>query len=45
MRFIQWYAKIDNKYIKDYDKKKNHSNVNNLYGWAMYRTSVTSRQF
>ena len=45
MLFIQWYGKADNKYIKDYDKKKNYSDLNNLYGWAMCQTLVTSRQF
>ena len=34
------YAKVNNKYIKDYDKDKEASylkywDVNNLYGWVM----------
>ena len=37
---IQRYCKANNKYIKDYDKKKENTyitywDVNNLYGWAM----------
>ena len=36
---IYWYAKANNKYIKDYDKKKssflNYWDVNNLYAWEM----------
>ena len=37
---IYWYAKADNKYMKDYDKKKEslylkYWDVNHLYWWAM----------
>ena len=37
---IYQYAKASNKYVKDYDKNKESSyiqnwDVNNLYGWTM----------
>ena len=34
---IYWYAKANNKYMKDYGKNKyiHYWHVNNLYGWAM----------
>ena len=37
---VHWYAKINNKYVKDYDRKKESSyfkywDVNNLYSWTM----------
>ena len=37
---IRRYAKVNNKYLKDYDKNKESSyvkdwDVSNLYGWTM----------
>ena len=37
---IHWYAKVNNRYTKDYDKNKESTylkylDVNNLYGWTM----------
>ena len=46
---IYWYAKANNKYMKDYDKDKELSylrywDVNNLYGWAMPQ-KITANDF
>ena len=37
---IYWYANVNKKYMKDYDRNKESSylqylHVNNLYGWAL----------
>ena len=37
---VYWFAKANNKYMKNYDKNKElfyiqHWDVNNLYGWTM----------
>ena len=37
---IYWYAKVNNKYTRDYDKNKElsylqYGDVNNLHGWAI----------
>ena len=44
---IYWYAKSNDKYMKDYDKNKESAiihywNVNNLYVWAMLQVCSSS---
>ena len=39
---VYWYAKANNKYMKDYDKNKESLyiqclDLNNLYGWAIWQ--------
>ena len=35
---IHWYTKANNRYMKDYDKNKNHI-LNNFNGWAIPKAS------
>ena len=44
---IHQYVKANNKYMKDYDKNKEHLylnywGINNLYGWGMSKTFPVS---
>ena len=45
---IYWYAKTNNKYIKNYDESKKslylkHWDVNNLYDWALSQELSVNR--
>ena len=47
---IHQYAKVSNKYMKDYDKSKESSHlkywdVNNLHGWAMPQQKLPVNNF
>ena len=45
---IHWYAKVNNRYTKDYDKNKESTylkylDVNNLYGWTMLQKLLVTK--
>ena len=45
---IHWYVKVNTKYMKDYDKNKESSNlkywdINKLCGWAMSQKLLVNK--
>ena len=45
---IHWYAKVNNRYTKDYDKNKESTylkylDVNNLYRWTMLQKLLVTK--